>query len=519
MHDAHPMTMNKPFRPASTLLSIALHACIILASGLSLAAETRPSTARKAGDVVLEPATLELSASEKIDYELGTLFVPENRSDPRSRIIGMGFARFRPVAPSDAPPTFQLPGGPGMSFVANLKGFARHALRFRAVGDVVIVDQRGFSQRGDVLRYSYRTAEEPLDEPGALARSTAAFVQTSKDAVKAFTGKGIDLRGYTVKECAHDVDDLRKALGYKQISLVGTSFGSQWSFAVMRLHPDIVARSLLSGVEPLDYGYDMPSGVLGATKRYWKEAEKDKALQPYIPAGGLEAAANDVLQRLTRAPVKVQVKDAANGQMVTITLGKEDFQRDFLRRAPDGPAFLLSLYHEHYDKWAAAVLARRKSHTQDLRLIGSLIDTSLGVTPARERQLRNDPATAFLGQWNWDAYIASADIWPTDDVGDDFRTAIRCEIPVIFAQGDWDTQTPMENTLDIARSFPNSRVIIAERGGHGVLEPLAQQHPKVFAQILDFLRTGNLPQFPARLALPAPRFVVPDFPPPGNKAR
>ena len=124
---------------------------------------------------------------------------------------------------------------------------------------MVIVDQRGFSERGDVLKYGYRAAEKPLDQPDSIARSGALNVELARAAVAEYANKGIDLRGYTVKECADDVNDLRKALGYDRITLVATSFGAQWSFAVMRRHPDIVARALLSGVEPLDYGYDMPS--------------------------------------------------------------------------------------------------------------------------------------------------------------------------------------------------------------------------------------------------------------------
>jgi len=472
------------------------------------------SAPRKAGEVVVEPASLALSEAEKIEYELGTLYVPENRAEPRSRVIGVGFARFKAIPPAKGPPTFHLPGGPANSFVMGLKGVARHILRYRVAGDVLLVDQRGFSERGDVLKYSYRSPEEPLDQPASLARSTAAYVQLSRDAAAEFAKKGVDLRGYTVKECVEDVNDLRKALGYEKISLVGTSFGSQWSFGVMRLHPEIVTRALLSGVEPIDFGYDMPSEVLGAMQRSWKEAEKDKALQPYLPPGGLEAAAKEVLKRFERGPVTVQVKDPKSGETASVTLGKEDFQRDFLHKASDGPAFLLSLYYQHYDAWAASVLAKRRSRPNELRLVGPLIDTSLGVTPGRERRLRNDPATEFLGQWNWDSYIASAEVWPSPDVGDDFRTPVETSIPVVFAQGDWDTQTPVENTLEIKKSFPNGRVIIVERGGHGVLEPVAQRFPRVWGEMMDFLRTGEMPNLPERVTMPLPRFVVPAFPAP-----
>ena len=77
----------------------------------------------------------------------------------------------------------------------------------------------------------------------------------------------------------------------------------------MRRHPEIVARALLMGVEPLNFGYDMPSHVLAAERRMWREAEKDPQLKPYLPAGGLMAAASEVLRRLERHSVKVKVKN------------------------------------------------------------------------------------------------------------------------------------------------------------------------------------------------------------------
>jgi hypothetical protein len=61
--------------------------------------------------------------------------------------------------------------------------------------------------------------------------------------------------------------------------------------------------------------------------------------------------------------------------------------------------------------------------------------------------LRSDPASRYLGHWNFDSDLATADIWPTEDEGDDFRTEVISRIPVVFAQGDWDPNTPVENTL------------------------------------------------------------------------
>ena len=146
-------------------------------------------------------------------------------------------------------------------------------------------------------------------------------------------------------------------------------------------------------------------------------------------------------------------------------------------------------------------------------LIGVLIDTSLGVTAARRHQLWTDAATRFLGRDNFASYLATAEMWPSLDVGDKFRTPELCNIPVVFAQGDWDTSTPIENTYEIAPFFPNGRVLIAEQGGHGVLGPIAAQLPEVWETLEDFLRTGDTSDIPARVRLsPSRQFVPPTFP-------
>jgi pimeloyl-ACP methyl ester carboxylesterase len=476
---------------------------------------------RKAGEVVIEPGSVTAADVGKVDFDLGTVYVPENRAEPKGRLIGVGFARFRAAGPTDAPPIFLLPGGPGSSFLTDLKqgnprlpGLLRETARLRQVADVVLVDQRGFSPRGDVLRYAFRTPEEPLDQPGSLARRTAAFGDMAKAAVTEFAKKGIDLRGYTVIECADDVRDLAKALKYPRVTLMGGSFGSQWSFAIMRRHPDLVARALLAGVEPLDCGYDMPSHVLAAVRRMWWEAEQDLRLKPYLPPGGLWAAARDVLRRLERTPVKVTLKgakDAKTGEAVTVTLGHEDFQREAFLRGADGPAFVLNAYHERYDAWASATAFARRGRPAEVPLITPLIDTSLGVTPKRRYLLQTDPANEFLGQWNFASYLATADVWPTADVGDDFRTETVTHIPVVFVNGDWDTQTPVENALGVAPYFPNGRVLIVERGGHGAMGQLSRHHPETMDALTAFLKTGGMEKLPTRVSVPGPKWSVPGF--------
>jgi pimeloyl-ACP methyl ester carboxylesterase len=478
------------------------------------------AAAPKAGDVVLKPWSLRTPEGEKIECELGTLYVPENRSKPDSRAIGIGFLRIKALQPTGVPPTIHLPGGPANSYLLNLNAnksdesarvapaaYVADIALYRQIGDMIYFDQRGYSQLGEVLTYSYQTKNYPLDRPGAMTRETAEFVEVAKAAVAHFKAKNIDLSGYTIKECAADVNDLRKALGYDRVIPVGQSFGGQWTFATVRLFPQIVARAIISGVEPLNLGYDMPSHVFAGMQRMWFNAERDPRFAPYLPPGGIgiAGAVRAIIRRLEQAPVQVSVNDE-KGEAVTVTLGREDFRPNPLEPAP-----ILAIYHGHYDEWARNVIRRRRAHKDSLHVIGPLIDVSLGVTESRRRLLRTDAAVDIMGQWNFDDYMATEGIWPTADVGDDFRNEVQTTTPILFVQGTWDVQTPMENLLQVLPFFVNSRTLIVTHGEHGAFARVRRTLPDATAAIMEFIRTGSTVNLPSRVTVPPREFKAPAF--------
>ena len=70
--------------------------------------------------------------------DCGTLVVPENRADPKSRLIALPVTRIRARSDDPAEPIFRLEGGPGGT---NME-FER-ASRFADDRDVVLVGYRG----------------------------------------------------------------------------------------------------------------------------------------------------------------------------------------------------------------------------------------------------------------------------------------------------------------------------------------------------------------------------------------
>lgn len=435
---------------------------------------------------------------DSIFYEIGTLFVPENRNKPNSRAIGVGFLRLHAKVKNPmAPPIFSLPGGPGYSYVKGFKNqqgridaYFSDIAEFTNFTDVVLVDQRGYSDYGDVLKATFNRQKNPLPMTEKVERDKQFALKTTS----VFAKTNIDLSGYTAIECAYDVEELRQALGYKNISLYAWSFGSQWSFVLMRLFPETITRAVLSGVEPINNEFDMPSDVMAAIHRIWKHIDQDERFAPYLPKGGMNELARLVLQKVEQNPIVVNEHMTIGPTHIPWTK----------------PSVLLWLYNDDKALYLDWFANRYTIRSNQKKLIGPLINSSLSVTKERENQLWADPASRYLGQSKFASLLATKDIWPTPDVGDELRKPVKSNIPVVFLQGDWDLNTPVENTYEIAPYFPNSHILIAERGGHGVFETIKNEHDDAWGEVKEFLQTGDMEGIKSKVSVkPAYSFDMP----------
>ena len=472
------------------------------------------------GTVHLSPAFVTLADGRTVAYEEGILFVPENRRAANSRTIGVRFRRFPAQEGADGPPVFYLPGGPGSTLdqdeLASEEG-QQIVDFFTSVGDLVIVDQRGNASVDApfVPEMEMTVSGLPLDSvPGKAARRGAIRTGFSA-ALKKWTARGVDLSGYDIRNVADDVDDLRAALDYEEIILRGNSFGSQWSFAYMKRHPGHVARALLGGVEPLNFAYDRPAHVWNAHRRIIGLAEADADLRSHLPDEELESVIRGLLDRLAEHPERVTIPNPETGDSVTVVVGRYDLQQALKRFAPDyytregletWPRFILELLNGDFRYLASLVRQRRQADRTPL--IFPLIDNSLGITADRDRTLRSDSARRLVGPIN-SFYYATRDRTPTPDAGDNFRTGLSADVPVLMIQGDLDRSTPIENARHIHEELPTSHLLHVENGTHMAIREVRQFHPELTKQVREFLQSGSFGELPSHVTLPPPDFDVP----------
>ena len=140
-----------------------------------------------AGQLTLHPChyTTEQGSSAA---DCGTLVVPENRHDAKSRLIALPVTRIRATSSHPAEPVFRLQGGPGITNMS-----FEDAGRFTGKRDVVLVGYRGVdgSSKLDCPEVSDARKRNAFLTEQAYRADEAAF----KACAARLQSEGVDLAG------------------------------------------------------------------------------------------------------------------------------------------------------------------------------------------------------------------------------------------------------------------------------------------------------------------------------------
>ena len=440
-----------------------------------------------------------------VQVEIGVLQVPESRVAPGPRRIGIPWYRLRSTAAHPAAPVFMLAGGPGASGIDALgrKVGWREIAFYQTFADVVVFDQRGAGDATPQLDCP-QTAHYPDDIPLDRVRLRAMRQRLLSACRDLWLKAGVDLAAYNTIESAADVNDLRIALGYDKVNLVGGSYGSHLGLQVMRLYPKSVAQAVFYGIEGPDQTWDEPDGVLSALQRY---DEASQALAPelglQVPEGGYLASLARTIQSLQAKPERVVVE--RDGKPVTVVVDAE-IVRLMARRfgagshdRPDAwPRMILALAQGDHTQAAKAALSYRELRLQDP--MHWSMDCSSSVSAGRRARYAQSRASDIVGDLNAE-YEDLCDVWPTRAVGDDYRVVTKAPIPTLLFHGTWDVSTPLENAREVEAGLSNGRLVVVEGGNHGVLYNLFGRWPPIHETLRRFLSAESVTT-PAWITMP-----------------
>ncbi|MCF0075716.1 alpha/beta hydrolase [Dyadobacter sp. CY261] len=122
-----------------------------------------------------------------------------------------------------------------------------------------------------------------------------------------------------------------------------------------------------------------------------------------------------------------------------------------------------------------------------------------GATPGRYVRIRREGKIALLGNGMNTPDIYAG--WHDVDLGDDFRSLFRCELPTLFVSGTFDSNTPISNVEELLPSFSKAQHLVVDNAGHEDILPNAE----VQQEIIRFFRKEI--SIKKSVALPKPRFV------------
>lgn len=442
----------------------------------------------KAGALKLKPYTFENSKNEKVESEFGTLLVPENRSDPQSNLIELAFVRFKSTAKNPGPPIVYLAGGPGGSGIGTATG-SRFPLfmALREISDVIAFDQRGTGYSKPNLG-CYETISIPLDVAPSREAAIKELRAKARDCISYWHDiQRVDLTAYNTNESADDLEDLRKALGVKQISLWSISYGTHLTFATIRRHPQSIYRAILAGTEGPDHTYKLPSNIQKHLEDLAAVIKADPQIGKDIP--DFLGLMKSVFDRLDAQPETVEITDPRTKQKVKVIVSKFVLQYIIANNIGTTvterfPALIYRASKGDFTNPAQVWL------NESRRDIGSamsyMMDCASGQTAARREQVAKEAKGTLLEDiFNW-PFPDICEEWKAPDLGDAFRSPLRSDVPVLFISGTLDARTPISNAEEYRKGFPNSTHIIIEGAVHS--DPLFLSSPKIKDGMMEFLR-------------------------------
>ncbi len=412
--------------------------------------------------------------------ELGRIRVPERHGVPDGPALELAFVRYRTSHPQPGPPIFFLAGGPGGSGVEFCALTATHPqLRLLEHCDVIGVDQRGTGRSvPNLMIDTGTTVRLPLDRQVERAEEIVALIGAIDHCVDDWRGQGVDLAAFNSVESADDIDAVRRALGYDQIMLFGTSYGAHLAIAYLRRHAAHVSRAIMTKVEGPNHTWKLPSTVQRHLRRLHERVAIDPVTSQHVP--DLIGLIRKLLHQLQTAPVTVALRDG--DETVEVTLGPHDLRVEISRALSETPTIAklpAQLHRYATGDWTQLAERVREYRRIAPRAMTFMMDCASGATAERLARIQGesrDEAYLLGDAINAPFAPEMCEACGNPDLGDEFRGPLRCDVPVLFVSGTLDVRTPPENVEEIRDGFLRHAHIVVENVGHDSRELMSRQY-------------------------------------------
>jgi len=439
--------------------------CLFLVAGLALSFGCLNAQTTDSG-LILTTTQHELPGGK---ISRGSYAVFEDREARSGRMIKLDLVILHATGPSPKPdPLFYLAGGPGQANVDVYRGYVESW--FRRERDIVFVNVRGTGGDNDLqceLHGGDANIQGYLENPFDVEE----FRNCQKELKKKF-----DLTKYSTPIAMDDLNDVRKALGYEKINLMGTSGGTRSSLVYMRRHPETVRSAILIGVAPLAYRNPLyhPGGAQYALDLLFKECSDDSACSEAFPS--LEEEFWTVLERLEEGPVQVTIAHPVTEEDVEVRLSLPAFTEAIrsmmysIRLSRRVPLYIHQAFLGNFRPITGMAVRLERGSQQGLSL-GLLlcVTCSEDVARIKPEDVEQETKGTYRGDVRVRSQMAVCDIWPKSELPANYADPVDVDIPVLLFSGKLDPVTHPRWGKEAARHLPKSLHVVFP-GAHGVFE-------------------------------------------------
>lgn len=466
--------------------------------------------------VLSAPATLGQSVANRVRLVMGqcklpnvqektfcgTFKVPEDRTKPTKRTISLKLVVLSADSQQPKPDAlFVLAGGPGQAATDNVDFYARIFRAVRKERDIVLVDQRGAGGSNQLTCDLYgKTVQGHLNDLLPLDAVKRCLKEWRSHA---------DLRFYTTPTAMADLNELREALGYVQIDIFGTSYGTRAAQFFLRQYPAQVRSVILKGVTPITE--NIPTVIApdaqNSLEKVFADCEANSKCQSAYPKLREEFSA--LLKRFESGPISVNYTSTDNNtEAVKLSRGALVTTIRSLLQSTATIAQLPQLIHESYqEKYSGlikSILTVRDGFSSEVGIgVFLAVVRSEDLPFAKAAEGQKLARGTFMGDYYYQQLGSASSLLPRAQVPADYKSPVGSNVPVLILSGYLDPATPPDNGEEVARTLTNRKHIVIRYGSHSYssLSPCIDELMSTFidtAQVesLDTECVGGIAQTP-----------------------
>jgi pimeloyl-ACP methyl ester carboxylesterase len=431
----------------------------------------------------------------------GTLDVPEDPVHPERRHVSLRIVVLPATGEKSRPdPIVVFGGGPGEAATDGIADAAEEFSELSRERDILYVDQRGTGGSNGLQCDLYDAAD-----PGSVLRELFPVALLTACAHRLATHA--DLTQYSYIRFAHDLEAVRRALGYGSMNLFAISYGTRAAQVYARQYPQSVRTMYMGSIVPIDIATPSPfaHAVQDAIDKTLSDCAADSICHTAYPL--LRDEFTRDLAALDAGEARVDVR---GGSSTVLPRGRfVEFLRTLLYK-PEGATEVPWFIHEaalgHWTMIGQRIIDRARNASDGGFGLFFTITCNEDVGFLDENQIREQTHDTYLGDFRVRRQQAVCAQWPRYRLPRGYRDPIHTSVPTLFVSGDLDPATPLAFTVHAAPGFTQRHEIVLHGQAHGGWNECVQ---RVYTQLV---KSGSVRGLSETCATPTPRppFKLPE---------